>query len=129
MTAATFQLIWEEIKSNIESVKVVALYLGGEPFLNKDFGGMVRRIKSLGVPLVKTVSNGMLLTGVLMEEIIDNGLDIIDFSLDGQSPEENNFLRRNSNFSTVVANIKRLIEVKREKGGNPRNLYCKYPIS
>ena len=71
----------------------------------------------------------MLLTGVLMEEIIDNGLDIIDFSLDGQSPEENNFLRRNSNFSTVVANIKRLIEVKREKGGNPRNLYCKYPIS
>jgi radical SAM protein with 4Fe4S-binding SPASM domain len=115
MSDDTFQLIFQEIKDNLEAIKVVVFYHGGEPLLHKGFCKMVKQVKSLGIPLVKTVSNGMLLTDNLIKEIIDSGLDMIEFSLDGESPEENNFLRRNCDFRKVAGKIKRLIEFKQEK--------------
>jgi len=65
----------------------------------------------------------MLLTDDLIEEIIASGLDMIKFSLDGESPEENNFLRRNCDFHTVVSKIKRLIEVKQEKNASTPQIF------
>lgn len=115
MSKETFSLIVKNIEDNIDNVKVVVLYHGGEPFLNKDFGYMLKTIKNLkNPPFVKTTSNGMLLTEILMEEIIENKLDNIYFSIDGQSPEENNFIRRNSDYHIIVKNIKKLIELKKQ---------------
>lgn len=113
MKPETFARVVEDVKANLDSIKVVVLYHGGEPLLNKAFPEMIGEIKSLGVPLVKTVSNGMLMTDKTISGIIANGLDVIEFSLDGENVEQNNFIRRNCDFATVVANIKRLIDQKR----------------
>lgn len=112
MKLDTFGLVIEAIERNRDAIAVVVLYHGGEPLLNKHFTTMVRRVKQAGVPFVKTVSNGMLLPDGMAEDLITSGLDAVEFSLDGQSRIENDLIRRNCDFDVVVANIKRLIDVR-----------------
>lgn len=115
MSEETFNLVIKNIEENIDNIKVVVLYNGGEPFLNKNFLSMLKKIKSLKKPpFVKVTSNGMLLNDGLIEGIIENQLDNIYFSIDGQNPEENNFIRRNSDYYVIVKNIKKLINAKKQ---------------
>jgi len=107
-----FDKILKELESHKNTVRVVVLYHGGEPLLNKHFATMVRQIKNIGISQVKTVSNGMLIDDAKIKEIIESGIDSIEFSLDGRSPEENNFIRRKSSFAVVSENIKKLLDYK-----------------
>lgn len=112
MNEKTFSNILASIKDNLEYIKVVVMYHGGEPLLNKNFFSMVSEINKLGIPFIKTVSNGMLLTDEISKQICESALNQIEFSLDGTSPEENDFIRKNSNFYKVAANIKKLLQLK-----------------
>jgi len=76
----------------------------------------VKEVKGAGIPFVKAVSNGMLLTEATLAGLVTGGLDSIEFSLDGESPEQNNFIRRECDYDTVVRNIKRLMDEKRARG-------------
>ena len=109
MRQDTFSRIIDDWSSTDADIRVVVLYHGGEPLLAKRFPAMVEAVKELGVPFVKTVSNGMLLTDEMADLLIASELDHIEFSLDGTSPAESDFIRRNSDYGAVVANIKRLI--------------------
>jgi radical SAM protein with 4Fe4S-binding SPASM domain len=102
------------MRANRDKIEVAVLYHGGEPLLNKRFPQMVKEIKALEIPLVKTVSNGMLLNERTIVDIVESRLDLIEFSLDGQSPSENDFIRRDCDYYTVVSNIKNLIAYKRQ---------------
>jgi len=95
-------------------LKLFVLYHGGEPLLNKNFVEMVKQIKQLGVTKIKTVSNGMLLNDDIIEGIVSNGLDQIEFSIDGLHPAENNNIRCGSDYSVIINNIKRLIQYKKK---------------
>lgn len=116
MSEKTFNIVLNNIRLALNDIKVVVLYHGGEPLLNKHFFDMVRQVKALGIPFVKTVSNGMLLTDDRIEETIRSGLDAIEISLDGRSPEENDFIRRGCDYSMVIDNIRRLIALKKKLG-------------
>ncbi len=118
MKPDTFERVMDSLRTNRDAVKVVVLYHGGEPLLNKRFPDMLRQVKELGVPFVKTVTNGMVLTDAVLSGLIDHGLDWIEFSIDGNSPAENDFIRRNCDYETVVRNIKRLIDAKRMRGAD-----------
>ncbi len=119
----TFQEIMRQVSSNWKRIRVAVLYHGGEPLLNKDFTNMVREIKARGVPQVKTVSNGMLLTRPLADDIIASGLDSIEFSLDGESIDENNSIRRNCDGKKTLANISMLIDTKKRLGSATPAVY------
>lgn len=123
MNSDTFAKIMHSLRKNINSVKVVVLYHGGEPLLNKSFTQMVKTVKSIGIPLVKTVSNGMLLTETVIDDIIDSKLDAIEISLDGDKPEINNLVRRNSDYNKVIANIKTLINRKIERNSEKPQVF------
>jgi radical SAM protein with 4Fe4S-binding SPASM domain len=114
MTPEIFGRVLTSVQRNLENVKVVVLYHGGEPLLSRHFVDMVRQVKNLGVPFVKTVSNGMLLDDAAIAGLLASGLDAIEFSLDGESPEENDLIRRNARFQLVVSNIHRLIARRRK---------------
>ena len=116
MRPDTFSLVLDSLRPHIDAVKVGVLYHGGEPLLNKNFANMVASLKEVGIPFVKTVSNGMLLADAMLAGLVDAHLDAIEFSLDGSSPAENDFVRRNCEYETVVGNIKRLIDYKRMRG-------------
>lgn len=119
MSNDTFSLIVENIKANLDFVKVVVLYHGGEPFLNKDFINMLKTIKDINESIfIKITSNGMLLTENDIKRIIESKLNAIYFSIDGNTPDENNLIRRGADYSKVVKNIKSLIKFKREMGAD-----------
>tara|TARA_A100001037_G_C15083291_1_gene605330 strand:- start:603 stop:1448 length:846 start_codon:yes stop_codon:yes gene_type:complete len=111
-----FGLILDRLAPIASQIRVVVLYHGGEPLLNKNFARMVVAVKSLGIPFVKTVTNGMLLDDRRCVELIESGLDALEVSLDGDSAEMNNAVRRNSDFQMIVDGIHRLISHRRSRG-------------
>lgn len=112
MSIETFEIVLREIRAL--NPRVVVLYHGGEPFMNRNVFDMIRQLKSCGVGFVKTVTNGMLLNLSMLLQIIQSGLDSIEFSLDGTSPEENNEIRIGGNYQKVSSVIKQLIALKRD---------------
>jgi len=109
-----FEKILGEIKENLDAIKVVVLYHGGEPLLNRYFFKMVEELKKINMPKVKTVTNGMMLTAELCLELIKSGIDEIEVSLDGTSEEVNDKIRKGSSYRKVVENLKLLCEKKKE---------------
>lgn len=110
MSKELFLKIKDEIAH--KNIRVAVLYMGGEPFINKDFFFMVEELKKINIPFIKTVSNGMLLNDSIIKNIIESDLNAIEFSLDGTSAKMNNFIRRNSNHTKVINNLKALLEQK-----------------
>jgi MoaA/NifB/PqqE/SkfB family radical SAM enzyme len=123
MPPAIFDRVLASLERNRDQVRVAVLYHGGEPLLNQRFAEMAGRLKQIGIPFVKTVSNGMLWTEEVIPEIVASGLDAVEFSLDGESPEENDATRRKGSFNAVAANIRRLIAYKREHGVAKPDIY------
>lgn len=124
MSDQLFELIINEVKIHKDEIKVIVLYHGGEPLLNKNFANMVRTLKQIN-PLffIKTVSNGMALTASRSQELLDCGLDSIEFSLDGSSAEESQYIRRKSDTQKIITNIKQLIKLKCEQNKSFPEIY------
>lgn len=118
MKPDVFERVLDQLKAHIPKLRVAVLYHGGEPFLNKRFLEMVNRVKALGIPHVKTVSNGMLVHAKDYESIVHSGLDSIEFSIDADSPEANDAIRRRAKFDHVRDTIIGLVETNRRLGGN-----------
>jgi radical SAM protein with 4Fe4S-binding SPASM domain len=112
MPGPVFQRIIRELK-HCKNADVAVLYHGGEPFLNKNIFSMIRLLKSTGVRFVKMVTNGMLINEGMLNELICSGLDSIEFSLDGNSPQENDRIRKGSDFGKVASIVKKLLMKKR----------------
>lgn len=122
MTDDVFHKIIEEIRA-YSCADVVVLYHGGEPFLNKNILRMSKELKDIGVRFIKTVTNGTVIKDEMLTSIIRSGLDSVEFSIDGLSPEENNQIRRGADYNTVVETIKKLISLKDKLGANNPDIY------
>jgi len=122
MGEEVFQRALDAIRDHIDAIRVVVLYHGGEPLLHKRFPEMIRRVKDLGVPFVKTVSNGMLLGDDEIKGLADSGLDCIEVSIDEESPVLSDFVRRNSDCQTILANVGKLVDRKRAE--KPEVIIC-----
>ena len=115
MSLEVFDKIILEIKKNIKHIKVVVLYHGGEPFLNKNFFYMLSEIKKINKNIyVKTVSNGTVLNNKIIKKIVDSELDLIEFSLDGESAEDSERIRRKSKTENILKNVKELLNQKKK---------------
>ena len=78
MSNEVFERTFEQVKQNIEYIKVIVLYHGGEPLLNKIF--MMSAVRGLSQRLIiKTVTNGMSLNKKNISQLLNCGLDEIEF--------------------------------------------------
>lgn len=119
-----FERVLSEIAKNRDFIKVIVLYHGGEPLLNRNFYKMVAQIKSIDNSFfIKTVSNGMALTKKHAEEILYSGIDLIEFSLDGESSDESQYVRVESNTQRIVKNIKGLIALKKLRDAKKPDIF------
>ena len=84
--------------------RVLVLYHGGEPLLNKDLELMLAYAKARGVKKTVFNTNAALLTE--KRELIN--LDEMRVSFDGASPEENDAIRVNSHFEKHAAQVRKL---------------------
>jgi radical SAM protein with 4Fe4S-binding SPASM domain len=121
MDEEVFARVLAEIEAHRPLVRVVVLYHGGEPLLNRSFVDYVDRIKAVDPSIfVKTVSNGMALTRAAVDRLLATDLDLIEFSLDGVSPDESEFVREKSRTRTILDNVDRFLAEKARQGrANP----------
>lgn len=112
MDEKTFNQIFDQIKKY--RFKVIVLYHGGEPLLNKRFFEMAKKLKPLTERL-RTTTNGSILDNDIIEEFLDMEFDEIDISIDGTSPEENNLIRIGSDYEKISKRVIQLIKMRNER--------------
>ena len=85
--------------------RVVVLYHGGEPLMNKNLSLFIRMLKAYGVRKTSITTNCSLLDARTSEALLLAGLDELKVSFDGSSPEENNKIRKNGDFYHAAGNL------------------------
>lgn len=91
----------------------------GESLLHPDYTAMIRDIKKSG-PFVYFFTNGILMTEVTGRKLADAGMDMICISMGGATRETYRKIRGVDAFDTVVDNIRRISEYRKQKNkGKP----------
>ena len=100
-----------------KKVPVIDLYGLGEPLLNKNFVRMVKYLKQKNCcDMIRTTTNGSLLTKELIDELVESGIDYIKISIEGlNSKDYKDLCDVNVDFNSIVSNIEYLYEKSRGK--------------
>lgn len=110
------QLTTEEIKKILDdyaAIGTVGIGLtGGEPFLRPDMLEIIKYTKKAGL-IAHMSSNGLLMNKENAKNILDAGLDMIAFSLDGSSAKTHDMIRGvKGSFDKVMQGIRNFAELK-----------------
>ena len=106
----------KKLLSELASLRTFSVaFSGGEPFLRKDIFELIRYAKDVGLT-TSINSNALLVKGPVADKIIDSGLDMIYFSLDGATEETNDYIRGvPGGFEKTFEAIKLLREKRHSK--------------
>jgi len=109
MDLSLFERLLNQLKA-VRNLSECVMYLGGEPLLHPELPAMIQRVKE-ELPRVKVMfnSNGMLLTEEVCRQLHGCGVDHIEISIDGRTPEENDAIRRGGRYLTVRDNLRTLL--------------------
>jgi sulfatase maturation enzyme AslB (radical SAM superfamily) len=89
----------------------------GEPLLEPELLiKMIKYGKSVGLKSVNINTNGMLLTPNLAVPIIESGVDLIVFGIDGFAAETFEKIRVEAKRDIVYANVEHLLKVRKDYG-------------
>lgn len=112
MEDALFDKIVEEIRKYSEWIEMICLNSDGEPLLDRDIAGKIRRLKSVGIKHINISTNAQLLTPERIQELLESGLDDIRISLDGYTKQTFEKIRRGLNYDIVKENVLNLIHMR-----------------
>jgi len=87
----------------------------GEPLLHPDLADMIRAAKDRGLT-VGFNTNGTLLTGRRIDELLDSGVDWLHVSVDGATARTFEHIRDGAHFDQVVRNLRRLVAARARRG-------------
>lgn len=92
----------------------------GEPLLEPDLLlQMISYGKSVGLESLNINTNGMLLTPNLAEPVVDSGVDLVVFGIDGFTSQTYEAIRIGADRDEVYNNIEQLLEVRRSRATGP----------
>lgn len=98
-------------------VRQVSLFLGGESTLHRELPAMVAYVEEKGM-VSGLHTNGTLLTPEMSGSLLKAGLSQISISLDGETPEEYEQVRKGARHEQTLANIVCLLDLKQKAGGS-----------
>ena len=98
----------------LKTARLAVLHGWGEPLLHPDLVWMIETCKAQGC-MVTFHTNGLLLTDEKIHKLIDVGLDHMTISIDGATQETYKTIR-GASLETLIANLRRLDQIKRERG-------------
>ena len=104
------------IKESKELGAKAILFIGGEPFLNKDLFELIEYARTLGLGTV-IVTNGVLLHEENIRKCMQTGVDWLSISIDAASEGGFSKIRGQDVFGKIVHNITMLNDFRR-KGKN-----------
>lgn len=111
MPLEDFLVVLDDVRSTMDSRRILVITTGGEPLVRKDICNCGRAIRERGFHW-GMVSNGMLLDEKICTQLMDAGLETIAISLDGFEDAHNWLRGSNSSFAMAVRAIKTLIDKK-----------------
>ncbi len=106
MTLPQFAVILDKLPY----LRKLSLVGVGETLLNPDIVAMVRLARARGIS-VGFATNGTLLTEAKARALVGAGIDWINVSLDGATPETFERIRVGAKFSRVTDNVRSLVRV------------------
>ena len=96
-------------------VSATTLHIWGEPLLHPQLPEMIAYCRQHGLP-AEISTNGVLLDEEMSRKILEAGPSAIYIGMDGFTKETYEQIRRQADFDTTVANIRRFLEMKIEGG-------------
>lgn len=107
-----------------KNTRLVHLQGWGDPFTHPNFFHFARLAKSAGCQ-VGTTTNAMLLNERMCEQLIEEQIDTIGFSLAGTGAE-NDYYRRGTSLKKVLSVIERVQRIKQRTGLERPDLHIAY---
>jgi len=108
------------------TTKLVYLQGWGEPFTHPQFFKMVRLAKQAGC-MVGTTSNGTLLNRDIIARLVNEGLDIIGFSLAGVD-DKNDSIRKGTRIKRVLECIEEFKRAKQKYASATPAIHIAYMV-
>ena len=88
----------------------------GEPFLNKDFFSMIRFAKDKGIKIITSTNGHFFEDEQNVDQLIDSGLDVLIFAVDGVDKETYEKYRQNGDFEKAIRGLQLLLRRRKERG-------------
>jgi MoaA/NifB/PqqE/SkfB family radical SAM enzyme len=118
--------IYEKIVPAFERTKLVFLQGWGEPFTHPQFIDFLRLAKQAG-SMTGTTTNGTILDSEKIRELVDEGLDIIGFSLAGID-HKNDTVRTGTQISKVLKCIEDIHRIKHSLSADNPKIHIAYML-
>jgi sulfatase maturation enzyme AslB (radical SAM superfamily) len=113
--------VWRKIVDETRGLGVTYRpFLINEPLADMRLGEIMRYIREDDTARIELNSNGEMMKIQRAEEILDAGVDVIRFSVDGFTKETFEKSRVGLDFDATVYRVRRFIELARRKGGAGR---------
>ena len=110
MDAALFRRIVDELS---DYLLVIMFWDWGEPFLNPDAFEMIRYARSKGIKVACSTNGHIFSDSDNARQVVDSGLDVLIFSVDGLKQETYQRHRTGGKLDTVLEGIGNIVEQKR----------------
>jgi hypothetical protein len=114
MDAALYHKVVDECAAL--GIRHVRLHNYGEPFVDRQLAEKVAYAKQKGIAEVGVISNGSLIDEQVARDVVEAGLDAINISVDASGREVFERTRVGLKYDKVIANIERLVRIRRELG-------------
>ncbi len=95
-------------------ISYIRLNRFGEPLLHPQIFEMAKYAKEKGLKNVGFSSNGVLLTKKKAKELLDSGMDYVNFSIDSLNPETYKNIRIGATLKPTLNNILYFLKLKKE---------------
>lgn len=118
MKQSVFEKIIDGIKGVDLSNTQLFLHKEGEPLYDKNIAERIK-FACMSLPSIKEIginTNAMLLTQDMSDKLIESGMNVIFFSVDGTSAETYDAIRINCHYDTVERNIEYFLKERNRLG-------------
>jgi radical SAM protein with 4Fe4S-binding SPASM domain len=114
MSDKLFDKFVEEVANYSDWIKIICLNRDGEPTLDKNIAQKVKKLKDIGIKLVRFVSNGQNLTQKLSRDILNAGIDEVMFSIDSVDKQTYEQIRIKLSYDKVMENTLNYMKLRDE---------------
>ena len=128
MSMALYRQIIDEIAEHAPHTEVWPTFYGEAFLLGYRLFYMLQYAKRRGLTNVVLNTNGTRFTGEVAEWVIESGLDLVMFSLDGFSPAVFESIRVGADRNEVFANVERLLAIKARRGAATPRVEVQYSM-
>ncbi len=110
-----FEVYKEVIDQGVsKGLKSIRLNYINEPLIRKDIVKFISYARKAGILDIYFSTNGSLLTDEMVRGLIDSGLFRLQVSLDAQTKETYEKIRKGGDYDDVIKKVLRFLEIKKE---------------